>query len=99
MANTLEIEALAAEIGENIYIDVAKWHLYLADAHLHTILAERVYPLLEDDEITKNNVVKILESIPVSLGGGRLEIPLSNLIPLTCQNNLVNLLEEFSKDR
>jgi len=32
MANlnpTREIETLAAEIGDKIYIDVAKWHLYL----------------------------------------------------------------------
>ncbi|MFN6296947.1 MAG: DUF3181 family protein, partial [Microcystis sp.] len=30
MANTTQdIENLAAQIGDNIYIDVAKWHLYL----------------------------------------------------------------------
>ncbi|MCZ0901244.1 DUF3181 family protein, partial [Microcoleus sp. HI-ES] len=28
MANTTQaIESLAAEIGENVYIDIAKWHL------------------------------------------------------------------------
>lgn len=44
-ANTREIiEALAAEIGENVYMDIAKWHLYLSDAHLHTVLAEQLYP-------------------------------------------------------
>ncbi|NET47260.1 MAG: DUF3181 family protein, partial [Merismopedia sp. SIO2A8] len=49
MANTTEaIEALAAEIGENIYIDVAKWHLYLRDAHLHTAIAEQIYPMVVD---------------------------------------------------
>ncbi|HAX78262.1 MAG TPA: thylakoid-associated protein, partial [Cyanobacteria bacterium UBA11372] len=43
--NTTEsIEALAAEIGENVYMDIAKWHLYLREAHLHTLLAERMYP-------------------------------------------------------
>jgi hypothetical protein len=45
MANsqiTQAVEALAAEIGENIYVDVAKWHLYLSDAHLHTTVAEKV---------------------------------------------------------
>jgi hypothetical protein len=37
--NTAEaIERFAAEIGEQVYIDVAKWHLYLKDAHLHTAL-------------------------------------------------------------
>ncbi|MGL6338716.1 MAG: DUF3181 family protein, partial [Waterburya sp.] len=38
MATTQEIEALAAQIGENVYIDIAKWHLYLNDAHLHTLV-------------------------------------------------------------
>ena len=36
------IESLAAEIGNNVYIDIAKWHLYLREAHLHTVVAERV---------------------------------------------------------
>lgn len=99
MANTLEIEALAAEIGENIYIDVAKWHLYLSDAHLHTILAERLYPLIEDDEISKDSVSQVLANIPVALGGGRIEVPLINLLPVACQNNLVDLLQEFPDNR
>ncbi|MFM7450504.1 MAG: DUF3181 family protein, partial [Leptolyngbyaceae cyanobacterium] len=33
-STSADVEALAAEIGENIYIDIAKWHLYLSDAHL-----------------------------------------------------------------
>jgi Protein of unknown function (DUF3181). len=44
MANTTQaIESLAAEIGENVYIDIAKWHLYLSDAHLHTVVAQQLY--------------------------------------------------------
>ena len=46
MANNQQIEELAAEIGDKVYIDVAKWHLYLQDAKLHTLVAEQVYPLL-----------------------------------------------------
>ena len=52
--DTRNIEKLAAEIGENIYIDVAKWHLYLAEAHLHTQLAEQLYPLLEGGDFTES---------------------------------------------
>lgn len=36
MSRTPLIERLAAEIGRDIYMDVAKWHLYLADAKLAT---------------------------------------------------------------
>lgn len=98
MANsqiTQQIEALAAEIGENIYIDVAKWHLYLADAHLHTVVAERVYPLLENGSLTAAAVNKILQDIPVQLGGGKTELSLLNLLPGQCETTLMQLLEEY----
>ena len=97
MASTQEIEALAAEIGENIYIDVAKWHLYLAEAHLHTPLAEKLYPLLEDDGLEEDAVIAILQGIPVKLGGGKKTLPLLDLLPMQCQVNLLDLLEEYQK--
>ncbi|MEC4895862.1 MAG: DUF3181 family protein [Oscillatoria sp. PMC 1051.18] len=100
MANptTQEIEALAAEIGENVYIDVAKWHLYLSDAHLHTLVAERVYPLLtQDSAINEDAVLQILRDIPVKLGGGKKELPLLELLPMQSQVNLIDLLEEYQR--
>lgn len=98
MASTQEIEALAAEIGENIYIDVAKWHLYLAEAHLHTTLAEKLYPLLEDNQLGEDAVIGILQGIPVKLGGGKKTLPLLDLLPMQCQVNLLDLLEEYQKN-
>ena len=100
MANdqtTQAVESLAAEIGENVYMDVAKWHLYLADAHLHTVVAEKVYPMIENEEVSEDGVIEILRQISVSLGGGRTEVPLLELLPLQCQMNLMDLLEEFLK--
>lgn len=98
MANTREIEALAAKIGENVYIDVAKWHLYLNDAHLHTVVAERVYPILEDDSLSEDAVTDVLQSIPIKLGGGKTELPLNELLPMQCKMTLLDLLEEYQKD-
>ncbi|MBE9048145.1 DUF3181 family protein [Pleurocapsales cyanobacterium LEGE 10410] len=98
MASTQDIEALAAKIGENIYIDVAKWHLYLSDAHLHTVVAERVYPMLEDNSLSEDAVTAILEDIPVKLGGGKTELALNVLLPMQCKVNLLDLLEEYQKD-
>lgn len=95
---TQALEALAAEIGENIYIDVAKWHLYLADAHLHATLAERVYPLLEDRAIDERAVLEILRGIPVKLGGGKLEVPLADLLPMQSQVHLLDLLEDYQRN-
>lgn len=100
MANsTQEIESLAATIGENIYIDVAKWHLYLNDAHLHTIVAQKAYPLIEDDAVSEDAVLNLLRDIRVPLGGGRVEVPLIDLLPTKCQTNLIDLLEDFQNNR
>ncbi|MGV0025907.1 DUF3181 family protein [Phormidesmis priestleyi] len=92
------IENLSAEIGENVYIDVAKWHLYLSDAHLHTVLAEKLHPLLSSGSIQEDQILKVLQSIPIKLGGGKREVPLSDLVPTQCQVNLMDLLEKFQRN-
>lgn len=97
--NTTEIlEALAAEIGENIYIDIAKWHLFLSNAKLHTVVAEKMYPLLNSKSVDEDQVIKVLESIPVKIGGGKRELPLIDLLPLQCQVNLVDILEKYQTE-
>ncbi|WP_017314636.1 DUF3181 family protein [Mastigocladopsis repens] len=98
--NTTELlEALAAEIGENVYIDIAKWHLYLSDAKMHTVVAEQMYPLITANKSVKEEeVIKVLESIPVKIGGGKKELALSDLLPLQCQVNLVDILEKYQQE-
>ncbi|GAB4440925.1 MAG: DUF3181 family protein [Cyanobacteria bacterium J069] len=91
------IESLAAEIGKNVYIDVAKWHLYLGDAHLNTPLAEQLYPLLADGVPSEDQVLGILRNIPIKLGGGKHELPLLELLPVQSQLQLMDVLEEFYK--
>jgi Protein of unknown function (DUF3181) len=98
--NTSEaIETLAAEIGANVYIDIAKWHLYLSDAHLHTVLAEQLFPMIESGQpIEEDAVLAVLQKVPVKIGGGKHEIPLLDLLPMQCQVNLIDTLEEFQRD-
>ena len=99
MANTTQaIESLAAEIGENVYIDIAKWHLYLSDAHLHTVVAQQLYPMLENGDLDADRVGQVLQGIPVKLGGGKREVPLADLIPMQCQVQLMDVLEEFQRN-
>lgn len=101
MANTSTtefLEALATDIGENVYIDIAKWHLHLADAHLHTLLAERLYPLLTSNSLSEDRVLSILNEISVKIGGGRREIPLADLLPMQGQVNLMDILERYQRD-
>ncbi|MEL6601815.1 MAG: DUF3181 family protein [Cyanobacteria bacterium J06614_10] len=92
------IEALAAEIGENIYMDIAKWHLYLGVAKLHTPLAEKLMPMVTEGNISEDEVTKVLQDIPIKLGGGRRTVPLADLLPMQCLVNLVDLLEEYQRN-
>ncbi len=92
-----EIEQLAAAIGKEVYIDVARWHLYLRDAHLHTLLAERLAPQVMAGKVDEDAVTEILQGIPVKVGGGRKELPLADLLPMQSLLNLLDVLEEFSR--
>ncbi|BDI20051.1 hypothetical protein ANSO36C_58530 [Nostoc cf. commune SO-36] len=97
--NTTELlEALAAEIGENVYIDVAKWHLYLSNAKLHTVVAEQLYPLITSNTVNEDRVLQVLGAIPIKIGGGKREVPLIDLLPLQCQVTLVDILEKYQRD-
>lgn len=100
MANrtTEVIEAMASEIGENVYMDIAKWHLYLSDAHLHTLLAEQLYPVLTAKSLDEDRVLHILQSIPIKIGAGKKEIPLLDFLPMQCQVNLMDILEKYQRE-
>lgn len=89
------LEALAAEIGEAVYMEIAKWHLYLNDARLHTLLAQRLYPMVEENRLSAAAVTQVLEDITIPLGGGRRQVPLRDLLPSGCENELMRVLEDF----
>lgn len=89
------IESLAANIGEAVYMDVAKWHLYLNDAKIHTLVAQRMYALIEGDRIAESEISKVLADIPIPLGAGRKQIPLLDLVPENCISTLARVLEDF----
>lgn len=92
------IENLAADIGSKVYIDIAKWHLYLNDAHLHTPLAEKLAASLEDGNISESTVKAALKSLTVTLGGGQATLPLSELVPNQCYQDLIEVLEEHQQN-
>jgi Protein of unknown function (DUF3181) len=98
MASSEQLERLAADIGDNVYIDIAKWHLYLKDAKLHTVVAEKALDVISDKNVTGDTVNAILAQVNISLGGGRKELPLSDLLPVTCQAKLLDILQEFARD-
>jgi hypothetical protein len=92
------IEQLAATIGSEVYLDIAKWHLYLTDAKLHTPMAEKFYPLLQDGEVTADDIAKVLQEITVTIGAGQRSLPIGEFIPANCQRQLLNILQDFRRD-
>ncbi|MBE9137248.1 DUF3181 family protein [Nodosilinea sp. LEGE 07088] len=92
------IEALAAAIGDKVYIDVAKWHLYLGDAKLHTPLAERLYPLVTGDAVTESAVAEVLAGTPIAIGGGSKTVPLADLIPAGSKADLLDAIADYQRD-
>ncbi|QQE63688.1 Thylakoid-associated protein [Leptolyngbya sp. BL0902] len=93
------IEEFAAAIGDRAYIDVAKWHLYLGDAKLHTALAEALYPLIDDGSFTEVALANTLAQISVPLGGGKKTVSLADLIPAASQADLLRAIEDYQRDR
>lgn len=98
MSRTTLIERLAAAIGRDIYIEVAKWHLYLSDAKLHTQLAEAFLPLLEQGELSSSHVQSVLQAIRVPLGGGQEALSLDRLVPKPNQEYLLELVNRFRQE-
>jgi hypothetical protein len=92
------IESLAAAIGDKVYLDVAKWHLYLGDAKLHTSLAEKLYPLVAGDRVTEAAVADILTSTAVAIGGGQKTVTLADLIPAGGKADLMEAIADYQRD-
>lgn len=96
--NTKAIEALAAEIGDVLYMDIAKWHLYLSNAHLHIPLAERLYPMLQERLPSESDVETVLQGMPVAIGGNKHFVSLAQLVPNACIPDLIRCLEDYRRE-
>ncbi len=95
---TETIEKLAADLGENIYLEIAGWHLYLAEAKLHSRLATEFYPQLIGPTLQAPDVTNVLQAITVSLGGGQTELPLTALIPKNVQAQVLEILQNWQRE-
>jgi len=97
------LEALASEIGDVVYIDIAQWHLYLRDAkvnntRLHQTLANALYSKVAEGNFSADAIASALQAITVPLGGGQQQLPLAALVPPRCQQELLQRLEEFQRN-
>ena len=94
-----KIEALADQLGDRFYLDVAKCHLYLKDAKLHLPLAEKLYVLIEENRVTLPALTEVLQEFRVPVGAGRNQLPLLQLFPTNTEKDLLDLLIELQDDR
>ena len=74
-------------------MDIAGWHLSLKDAKLAQGVA---LALAQKAPCSLAVVDALLTRIPVRLGGA-LEVPLAQLMPKRCREDLAELTERFAK--
>jgi len=55
-------------------MDIAKWHLFLADAHSAHRPGRTGVSHANFHSLDENKVVQILQNVPVKIGGGKREI-------------------------
>ena len=92
---------LANAIGSEVYADVNGWHLFLRDmSSYHIGLARALAAKIElEGRADERDVVDILKKVPVKLGGGKVELPLFDVVPSGCVMDLVDICERYADDR
>ena len=90
-----QINELANSIGDQLFIQVGKWNLYLGDAGLAKDLAIECQANFEQG--ANFAAKKGLEAIEVKLGGGATSLPLSRLIPSNQLFELEEILEPYCR--
>ena len=86
-----ELADLEVSIADQIYLQIAKWRLYLGDAGLAKSLAIECFAYL--DGPPDQAVSKALKSVKVPIADGTKTLPLEELIP---DGQVVELIEIIS---
>ena len=97
MSTAQDIERLAGELGDQIYLDISKWHLYLRDAKLHILLADQLGPMAEAGNVSESEIISTLNQTVIELGGGKQKLPLSELIPVSGIRRVSDVLDEWTR--
>ena len=91
--NEATISDLEKLIGDQIYIKIENWNLYLGDAGLARKLAMEC---LSNIDIDSQEAARLsLEGLSVKISDGNKSIPLSSLITRGQINDLANIIESF----
>ena len=86
--------SLASRVGDEVYISVCGWHLYLRDVQqMHTAVASAIMR----EGCSRDTITSILSRIPVTLGDGKLDsqqVSLRECVPEACVHDLVDIAED-----
>lgn len=97
-------EDLSYKIGHDVYIDVSGWHLFLREVkaakglNLAQALAQQYGQDISSKQFNKSSFEEVLKKVPIKLGGGKAQLPLLDLLPSGCVQDLQQILEDFEKD-
>ena len=91
--NDATISDLEQLIGDQIYIKLENWNLYLGDAGLARKLAIECLSNIDND--SQEAARLSLEGLSVKISDGNKNIPLSSLITRAQINDLANIIESF----
>ena len=90
--------------GHDVYIDVSGWHLFLREVkaakglNLAQALAQQFGQDISSQKYSSSTLEQVLQKVPVKLGGGKAQLPLSDLLPSACMQDLERILADFEKD-
>ncbi len=90
-----DLYEIKACISDRIYIQIARWHLYLGDAGLAEELAIACNASL--DKGASVAARQGLESVQVQLAGGTTKLPLARLIPPSQLFDLEEILSPYCR--
>mmetsp|Transcript_16094 Transcript_16094/g.44850 ORF Transcript_16094/g.44850 Transcript_16094/m.44850 type:complete len:191 (+) Transcript_16094:118-690(+) len=97
-------EKLAYRIGQDVYADFGGWHLYLRDMKgtpdlkMSQVLANTIGNKMSSNGFDERDVDGLLKGIPVTLGAGKTKVPLMQVLPSFCVQDLMTICSDFARD-
>ena len=103
-ASSFGTSELAENIGRDCYVDVNGWHLFLKDmkpqGSFHQGLANVVIGTIVKNgkKCSEESMTEILKTVKVTLGGGKMEASLFDLMPKRCVDDFVDIAKRYADD-
>lgn len=98
-------DSLADKIGQDCYVDVNGWHLYLRDVKIpggnFTLaqgLAQQLGPEVQGKGARGVDYQGLLKKVPMKFGGGKVTLPLNDVMPSGCMKDLEQICEQWERN-